>query len=366
MNFLKSNIASWIRSFEEKNQKTLLTKTEEKLIQKHPFFFEFQLFTPKKIEFEKILEFSSYFYYRVKVNMSFFISTFFIENYVMGNSGEISAFSLNPLDRGDSFCQLRLMLCKSTYEKLGLTGKILKFPNYQQKGNESFIVEINLTDVKFRPGNKFYERVLWCFKDRTEDFDCLLIFIEGSKTMPIEFPQEYKPEKKILHFEQNTFQNIQIPNLTEDLFSNLLSNDPEISKQTLLEFYEWIGFLSNNALNPLQKEEEEEEKKKEKQINFPEIYSNLTENIEFTSNNIYSYKLKGFLIPQILFLIIQQMIQFEDFFIINSFGFRDSLISWQNNYHKFNINGENDSTFIFFTKRKLTISFISTGIYINF
>lgn len=81
---------------------------------------------------------------------------------------------------------LLLSVDKTSYEQLGLDGKVSTFYGRDSRNKENRrLIRINLTDPAFSPGSKLFERVARCFKQRgsswTHDYSvyvlsCILSF----------------------------------------------------------------------------------------------------------------------------------------------------------------------------------------------
>ena len=61
---------------------------------------------------------------------------------------------------------LELNVTKDVYEELGLEGRMVTCGG--RRSPNPFLISIDLTSVSFRPGKKYYERVVRCFTNKPE------------------------------------------------------------------------------------------------------------------------------------------------------------------------------------------------------
>lgn len=129
----------------------------------HPFYSKAQLLS------KTIKKIPEYHWYECILPLSFFLDERItrllkFRLYAVTRDAQLHIDSTVALHDG----KLVLNLNKDDYEILGLTGK-------QSRVKNRHVVTINLLDPEFRKGNKFYDRVEWCFGNTlTSNFSFLI------------------------------------------------------------------------------------------------------------------------------------------------------------------------------------------------
>ncbi|KAJ6232039.1 ribonuclease p protein subunit p40 [Anaeramoeba flamelloides] len=356
--FPTSKLSVWVSQYQKTKERKPKKKIQS-LINDHPFYqsIELHIFgNQKKFPTTSIPFMSNSFFYRFKTSLDVLTSKSFIDKYLANSS--FSCLSISPIDRGDAFVilpngKLILSCCQETYHQLGLIGKrstLNKKPQKKTKKEERFSIEIDLLSESFKPKKKFYERVQWCFKNRTKQIECIAVSLKNGISIEMDLPKSEKIELKFSN-SINTEQNVQIPKLGKELIHSISEQMNEESHYILNEFYEWMGFLSNGIY---QTEIDEE------------FFQNDYQFLEFeneikTKSNHCCLKWSGLLTPIHAMIIFEYARSLDCFVFMNLYGFRDTPISWINKEHGYFINGENDISFAIFPSSNWLWSFVSIG-----
>ncbi|KAJ3326880.1 Ribonuclease P protein subunit p40, partial [Kappamyces sp. JEL0680] len=180
----------------------------------------------------------SYFYYQARLPLLYFID----ENFIRSHGNTVYALSHNTrLDTGDAVClaqgKLVISLCKESYYSAGLSGE------KSTTLDDHYLITIELTDEKFKPGNPRYDRVQWCFRNTlTQQFEFLLASqTSAGDCLQLDFSQEHGSKRCKPVYRWNTLGDIYRPDW------NAIPFDATLDQDTALELLEWVGMVSHQS-----------------------------------------------------------------------------------------------------------------------
>ncbi|KAI8812974.1 ribonuclease P 40kDa subunit-domain-containing protein [Cladochytrium replicatum] len=325
----------------------------ENVVRNHTFNCCVQVLVPGSHEpqfFEDLITSgseSSFYFLARNCPLSTFISPDFLSETLM--KGRFCALSIHSrIDSGDVFALLPsglliLNVTKDTYEQLGLTGKASSF-------GKRFQIVIDLTDSKFKPGNKMFDRVSWCFQNPlngTFDFVLSLTDSETGSSLDLNLPTQISIEKRKIEVEKRMDTDVFVPNFSEGVSNGNSSNrmdvdDDQIRKsnsggapalevsQFALDSFEWLGMVASASprLNTKRKVD-------------PSI-AVYEPPIPSTISSVISIRLKGLISPERIGSIVRMArTEVKQWVAVLVWGVKDSPVSWGTKEHGFLLNGEN-------------------------
>eukprot|EP01121_Diplochlamys_sp_Union-15-3_P011966 TRINITY_DN3520_c0_g1_i1.p1 TRINITY_DN3520_c0_g1~~TRINITY_DN3520_c0_g1_i1.p1 ORF type:complete len:243 (+),score=26.95 TRINITY_DN3520_c0_g1_i1:23-751(+) len=176
-------------------------------------------------------------FYHVCLSLSDIVEPNFLQNYI--KKGFFLGLSICcKLDTENVIAiyggEIMLSLDKDTYEQLGLTGTAAKYP---PKGNR-FIVRVNMLASSFIPGKPLYERVKWCFSDRTSPVHMLVSWtVEDQGENPLFPPKTIKVVDTLSEKLSQTAMEVLAPLIN---VKSLFDGD-KLSTPYVTDLFNWIG-----------------------------------------------------------------------------------------------------------------------------
>ncbi|KAJ3042839.1 Ribonuclease P protein subunit p40 [Rhizophlyctis rosea] len=276
-------------------------------------------------------------FHKVSLPLRFFLDTTFQQHVRRGGT---MALQCNVrIDQDDVFAllpsgTLLLNVTKPTYEKLGLVGK----PSQLSPKGERYQISVDISAPSFKPTNKLYERVKWCFEHtlpNTYDFYMSSIDSSTGALRDIPFPPDANAKTISNPFTSHTEENVLIPPMSNLPLSFSSGIDGAEDQETVLERLEWIGMVACGA---------DRIRATDKVDPFISVYSTPEAS---TPGDVFIGTWTGFIpAKQILDLItgLRDLIKQDSlpWAALLVSGFRDSPISWRQSEHGYASNGEND------------------------
>ena len=114
-------------------------------------------------------------------------------------------------------------------------------------------IDIDIGRKEFAPGDKTYDRVMWCFKDRVPPLELLVVLYRDGNCTKIEFPTSVTDVKCLKSKKNVRSLTAATPELSMDDPSNpTFHSDGNINSLTapseqeavMQEFLQWSGFVS--------------------------------------------------------------------------------------------------------------------------
>ncbi|KAI8825190.1 ribonuclease P 40kDa subunit-domain-containing protein [Fimicolochytrium jonesii] len=305
---------------------------------------------------------SAFSYYKASLPLSHFLDETFLKNYV--RQGGFTALRVNArLDTDDVFAilptgHLLLSLTKDTYESLGLVGKA-------SKSGGRHVVKIDLSDPSFKPGDKHYDRVKWCFShtiNPSMKYDFYFSFVNITTNQSIDInPAHFPAGSNLTKYSTGTRQRIYNDTTMPDSASIQLrsfqksSNNPSAKasysalepaeheewKSHALELIEWFGLL-------LCDDDGEDDKDTAEDIPADPFYSVYTIPEPTRTSSVIRITSKGFISTEQITSVLKTIrtalsastsTPTIPWALVAAWGFRDAPVSFRNAEHGY---GEND------------------------
>lgn len=231
----------------------------------------------------------SSFYYSVSLQLKELLQPNVLK-YFQSQEHQVYAISSNP-NHEIVICKsvLRMRVSKDTYAFLGLQGV------KSRQENQKYIIEINLSDLNLKPGNKLFDRIEWSFSRLNFFYDLLCYTTSNSAEINSQEIPFSKACRINLSLTSSTLENIKIPYfITEKGEANL--------RAELMKANEWIGMTLAKA----------ERLKADDSVNpFISMYETLE---PYAIDTCYISRIEGFISAQLISEIL------------SSLGYHDLLI----------------------------------------
>ncbi|KAI8367520.1 ribonuclease P 40kDa subunit-domain-containing protein [Radiomyces spectabilis] len=314
-------------------------------IDNHPFNHKLAIFLPfcTADKARQHLQHDVGAYYKVEAKLSDLLEPGFCDLQIQSPSRRFIFHSIDTqLDTDDVVVldlngNLTFSLLKSTYEELGLEGR------KQSRGDvrrQKHIVQINLRDAKMKPGDKRYDRLLWCLQnnlDRPFKIVAALIDTETGNTEDIPWPKNIRAEKVPFQCEYTELSGVNIPSF-EGLNQDGQVVDDWLHRVSLA--MEWLGLAHVRAKRLRDSDRSEP---------YISVYKEPQPSVQNAQGTLVQWKglIPPSFIKQVMINLRKMMLghAVESWASLTVWGFRDSPFTWNDTQHYHFLNGENDYTF---------------------
>lgn len=320
-----------------------------KCIETHPFNHRCDIFAPRNMPLESLVNKYIGWYYRVKLRLVDLIDPTFISTYI--KPSQVLALSTDQnIDSGNVYAidgqqgTLILSVDKDTYEELGLTGKPAKFP--LDRGSR-FIIKVDLKADCMAPEKKYFQRLHQRFSAVLNDE---IEFIMGcydpetgqSRSLD-ELPGATKYDPAVRKSKTGELLP-QVSDLFEEVHASQKPSEQWIERA--LEVYEYIGLMT---------------------MGMPPIQSNVSEYsappASKASDGIQRVSITGLLPPRAISRIAQDITTATapEFLLLCVWGHDDAPVSWGTNEHYYLTSGEHMYAQLYQPQDKRCVTYQACG-----
>eukprot|EP01112_Ceratiomyxa_fruticulosa_P012053 TRINITY_DN3319_c0_g1_i1.p1 TRINITY_DN3319_c0_g1~~TRINITY_DN3319_c0_g1_i1.p1 ORF type:complete len:385 (-),score=66.01 TRINITY_DN3319_c0_g1_i1:87-1241(-) len=293
------------------------------------------------------------FFYLVRTSLHHLLKAEFLNEYV--GKGGLFVLSQTSIESGNVACilpngHLIFNIDDETYKQLGLEGSHARFP---LKNGDRHVIDIDMKSKRFVPGEKLYDRVLWCLNERVSPGTFYITHIgdEGNIT-EIDFQRIFSAkelgsiesiQKIAMNRKVDFFRDIPIPDITSFVSKSKMPDKQQTEDdiQTFsADFYEWSGFLHCGLLEKLCKKNDE----------FLSSFE-LSPDLLCTPKSGFMVSYEGLIPPSVVNVVVDTLRVFVskrdfDWGLLTVWGFDDAPLSWGTCEHGFLQSGENNYTFV--------------------
>ncbi|EFA82025.1 RNase P protein subunit [Heterostelium album PN500] len=248
-------------------------------------------------------------FYCIDVTLDLLISQSFLNTYIKPG-GFYALSQLNRLDDGNVVAflpdsKIILNVDKETYQQLGLSGRASKLTS-----DSRYIIVLDCKSKDFLPESATYKRIQWCFKDRLSTVRLISFALNNDgKLKEIQFPEGTANIKVLPNSRRQSVDKYRVPVLHNSAAAVAFEQLDKLSQCDFINGWnEYIGMI----LCGVQADEKAE-----------------VGSVAPDGND--SYRVGECFVGSVSGMV---------------HGFADSPVSWNQNEHGYEVNGDNDYSII--------------------
>ncbi|KAI8085193.1 ribonuclease P 40kDa subunit-domain-containing protein [Halteromyces radiatus] len=341
--------------------------TWKKTINCHPFNHKLSIFVPSCSlhTIQQQLHLPPSIYYQVRLPLRALLDPEFFSRYIKSSNERLLFHTVGTKLDSDTVIvldfngHLIMNMDKFTYETFGIVGRQQK---EMDRKRFRYVVDIDLRHGKSPRKSKILDRLKWCFENTmTQEYDMVMTLVDevtgDTKTIE-QWPEGVIVKEHRMEMKLEEINQINIPQWTS-LERTLDGKMDQQWQEDALGAMEWIGLVSmkanrsqtaNSIVNPFISTYQAPQ---------PVEKSGFGTVITWTGFIAPSFILNA--LTNLRKLMITRVVPKWVSFTV--WGYRDSPFTWDNRQHYYNLNGENDYTFLLFPPHASQQTFISYKMY---